>query len=87
MPAFYINFHQPSNDHLRRCTNDLLLSYLFYREEALAPFWSNTFANQILGYETPEHNRLYAQQGEHTSQEMMSYFVKQISNRSFVHRI
>jgi hypothetical protein len=44
----------------RRCTNDLLLSYLFYRKEVLAPYWSNAFATQILGYETPEHNRLYA---------------------------
>ncbi len=69
-----------------RCTNDLLLSYLFYRKEALAPYWSNAFATQILGYETPEHNILYAQQGEHTFRETMSYFVKQLSNRSFVHR-
>jgi hypothetical protein len=63
-----------------------LLSCLFYRKEVLAPYWSNAFATQILGYETPEHNILYAQQGEHTFRETMSYFVKQIFNRSFVHR-
>jgi hypothetical protein len=28
---------------------------------------------------------LYAQQGEHTVQDTKNYFVKQTSNRSFVH--
>jgi hypothetical protein len=50
-----------NHTNLIRCTNDLLLSYLFYRKEALAPYWSNAFATQMLGYETPEHNIVYAQ--------------------------
>ena len=43
-----------------RSTNDVFLGYLLYRKEDLASFWNSAFANEILGYEIPEHNISYA---------------------------
>jgi hypothetical protein len=69
-----------------RSTNDVFLSYFLYRKEDLASFWSSASAIEILGYETPEHNILYAWQDKCPCPEITNYIVKQVSNRSFVDR-